>query len=116
MQLSQGGFAPELGLGQQNLWMQRKEAAGLQYVAQTARQTPSSSKYPKRVCEQFLTAADGLWREEPPQPAQMEAWESMDAYRECASQSPVTSDPPPVLPLFLLRTVLNSLKVSLCTV
>lgn len=61
-------------------------------------------------------AADGLWREELPQPAQMEAWESMDVYRECASQSPVTSDPPPVLPLFLLRTVLNSLKVSLCTV
>ena len=45
-------------------------------------------------------------------PGWVEAEERIDMYRECASQSPVTSDPPSVLPL-LLRTVLNSMGVSL---
>lgn len=122
MQLSQGGFVPELGLGQQNISMQGKEepvpeiAARLQHVPQTTRQTQSSSKYPERVGEQFLMCCRWAAERGTAQPAQMEIRERMDVYQECASQSPVNSDPPPVLPLLLLRAVLKSLKVSLCTV
>lgn len=53
-QLSHRGFAPELGLQQQDLYMQGKEepvpeiTAVLQQTPQTAQQTPSSGKLQKR--------------------------------------------------------------------
>lgn len=38
-------------------------------------------------------------------PGCVKAGERMDVYQECASQTPVPSDLPSVLPLLLLRTI-----------
>lgn len=48
-------------------------------------------------------------------PGCVEVGERMDKYWECVSQGSETSDPPSVL-LLLLRTILNSMGVSLWTV